>query len=345
MPAEPFRSPEYLRAAFLAGLRRLLADQGLGAHVLVLANATFDPDVMDPLRGPLGERFTAQVARCREAFAHGREVPDADDDLLVLLKLALLGFAGLGVTELRRADPWEIQFNLLRAFRPKRMSASPAAGIQVPFRADGFHFNRPLLRRETFWSGELAGRSVDLLYNKFPFVELHGLLVPERERCLPQFLTRDYHFFVWRLVEELGPTLPGLGLAYNSYGAHASVNHLHFQTFLRRRPLPLLDPRWRHNGGVEPYPAPCRLLRDPQEAWERLDRLHKGDRPYNLIYLPGSLYCLPRVRQGDYQPPPWSTGLAWYEMAGGVIAFDRDQYARLEGAEVAAELRRVGVAE
>ena len=259
----PFDNLDNLRGAFMAGLERLLEDPGLGAYILVLANASFDPEIFRQLREPLERRFGEHARRCRAAFAEGRELEETEDDLLVFLKLVALGFQSIGTTQVRRAGPWEVQFNLLRAFRPKRMSCCPTRGSQVPFDPAGFHFNKPFLRKEAFWSGWIKGRSVDLLYNKFPFVELHGLLVPDREANLPQFLGRPYHHYVWELTRELAQGLPEIGFSYNSYGAHASVNHLHFQMFARRQPLPLLDPQWRHNGGEHSYPSPCAVPYKP----------------------------------------------------------------------------------
>jgi hypothetical protein len=52
---------------------------------------------------------------------------------------------------------------------------------------------------------------------------------------------------------------------------------------------------------------------------------------YNLIYTPGLLYCLPRRFLG---------GHAWYEMAGGVTAFNRDDFVALEAKHIADELSR-----
>ena len=341
----PFDNLENLRTAFVAGLEQLLEDPALGAYILVLANASFDPEIFRLLREPLERRFGEHAARCRAAFSEGRDLDEAEDDLLVFLKLVALGFQGIGTTEVRRAGPWEVQFNLLRAFRPKRMSRSVAGGSQIPFDPAGFHFNKPFLRKETFWRGHLKGRSVDLLYNKFPFVGLHGLLVPDREANRPQFLSRPYHHYVWDLTQELAPTLPGAGFSYNSYGAYASVNHLHFQMFVRKRPLPLLEPEWDHNGGTRQYPAPCAVFDRPDEAWKYLDHLHREEEPYNLLYLPGRLYCLPRARQGNYQHAPWTSGFAWYEMAGGAVAFNREDYQGLDADTIDAELRRVGVAD
>lgn len=341
----PFDSNENLREAFAAGLERLLGTPDLGAYVLVLANALFDEHLHSRLQGPLQRRFAEHAARVRAALTSGRDLKGAADDLLVFLKLLAMGPDSVAVTERRFAGPWEVQFNLLRAFRPKRLSANVGGGAQVAFNAAGFHFNKHFLRQETFWRGELAGRRVDLLYNKFPFVDLHGLLVPERELAMPQFLTRDYHEYFWRLCETLAPHLPGLGLGYNSYGAHASVNHLHIQVFVREQPLPLTADRWVHNGGVQTYPAPCAVFHRPDQAWRYLDHLQREAEPYNLLYLPGRIYCLPRARQGDYRHADWTGGFAWYEMAGGMVAFNWQDYESLTAEQIETELIRVGVAD
>jgi len=342
--SSPFDSPENLRSAFVSGLKQLIDDPGLGAYILVLANAGFDPVIFKELKDALRQRFDEHAACCRLAFSEGYDMDDAPDDLLVFLKLMALGFDAIGETTFRNTGPWELQFNLLRSFRPKRMSGGVSAGARIAFDPKAFHFNKPFLRKETFWSGQLGGRTADLLYNKFPFVDLHGLLVPDREETLPQFLTPTYHRYLWSLSEELGATLPGVGFGYNSYGAYASINHLHFQMFLRERPLPLAADYWTHNGGDQDYPAFCAAFDQPEEAWSYLDHLHREQKPYNLLYQPGRLWCLPRARQGNYQYAPWTAGFAWYEMAGGAVAFNRDDYNTLDARAIVTELHRVGIA-
>ena len=278
-----FSSGSRLGEAFEAGLLRLLEEDGLGTFVLVLANASFDPKLFTRLRDRLGERFERLAAAYREALRNASPVADAEDDQVVFLKLLAVGFEHLGPTEQRRAGPWEIQFNPLRAFRPPRAARLVPKGIRAEFDAHGFHFNRRFLQRELFWSGELAGRAVALFYNKYPFVDRHGLLVPERTEHRPQFLNREDHLHAWRVIDALAPSLPGVGLGFNAYGAFASVNHLHFQVFVRGA-LPLEDARWRHAGGAEPYPAPCEVYLSSEEAWSRIADLHGSEQPYNLVY-------------------------------------------------------------
>jgi diadenosine tetraphosphate (Ap4A) HIT family hydrolase len=342
MVGGPFTSELAFREAFEGGLLRLLEDASLGAFILVCANASFDPRLLDRALPRLQASFARLSEAVRQDLREGRALVDAEDDVLVFLKLMAVGFDHARATEVRALGPWEVQFNPLRAFRPPRAAAVVPKGIRAEFNHHGFHFNRRFLQREVFWSGTLAGRAVTLLYNKYPFVDLHGLLVPDPAAHRPQFLTREDHLYVWRLLEDLAGGLPGVGIGYNAYGAMASVNHLHFQTFVRERDLPVASPRWAHNGGTDPYPAHCEAYRDAGAAWERVAALHREESPYNLVYLPGRVYCLPRLRQGTYPPPAWTGGFAWYEMAGGVTVFTRRDLAALEADAIARELARIG---
>ncbi len=339
MNTPPFCDTEHLRHAFIAGLRPLLAQQSLGAFILLAANATFDPPVLAALGPELRTQYAALLARYRGALAAGLPLSEVEEDLLVFLKIAAIDFAALQPTERRRIGPWQVQFNHLRSFRPKRISQQPPQGISAPFEERAFHFNKPFMQREIFWRGELGGLGVDLYYNKYPFAELHTLLVPERERCLPQYLQRAQHDYAWRVMEQLGTTLPGAGIGYNSYGAFASVNHLHFQLYVGSAALPVEDARWQHNGGSEPYPAACTACSDSAAAWQAIAALHRSATPYSLLYRPGRLWLFPRRPQGMLAPPPWSSGFTWSEMAGAIVTFNRTAYAELDDAAVAACLR------
>lgn len=342
MIPEALRSPEALDQAFVAGLERLLGG-GVGAFVLVLANAQLDPAIGERLGSALRRRFGELAAECRSALAAGRPLDGPPDDVAVFVRLMAIGLEGLEPSRRRLVAPWEVQLNPLRALRPARAAGRPPSGIQAPFDPSGFHFNRPFLRPEAFWVGDLGGVAAELLYNKFPFVDRHAILVPEREACQPQHLGEERHLWVWRLAERLAGALPGIGFGYNSLGAFASVNHLHFQMLVRQEPLPVALGRWRHNGGQIPYPAECELYTDPRVAWQRLAELHAGERSYNLIYLPGRLYCLPRRRQGEYATPSWCAGQAWYELAGGVIVFNAAELDALKAEEIASALAQTRI--
>lgn len=344
----PFQNTREFRAAFGKGLGAMLAHAELGAFILVLANATFDPEIHRLLQRRLRERFAALAGHYRSLLGAGRALPDPPDDVLVFLKLMAVEWAGLQLTGFRRAGPWEIQFNQLRSFRPPRMSHAVITEPHRPFDAHAFHFNKAFLKQEILWEGELAGRPSRLLYNKFPFAELHGLLVVEPEARRPQFLTQTDHAHLWRLTESLGVGMPGVGFGYNAYGAYASVNHQHFQMYLRDAPAggayPIEAPRWTHNGGSEAYPLAVSRCGDPDQAWQLLEDLHRLGRSYNLLYRPGVLYVCPRALQGGYRHADWTAGFAWAEIAGSFTTFNADDYAALDDSAIRAEFTKLRLA-
>ncbi len=335
--AHPFESLATLETGFAEGLAAMLArHRGLGVYILVLANAAYDTRLWKRLSPALSTRHAELAAAMTETLRRGQKLDEPDDDVMVFLKLHAIGFGHLGVMECRQDGPWEIMFNPIRALRPPRISGSRFEGLQRSFDPAGFHFNKPFLGRETFWEGELAGRQARLLYNKFPFARLHGLLVPEPLRELPQTLTPELHGWAWDVCAQSG--LAGLCLGYNSHGAGASVNHLHFQSFVRAEPLPLQAPRFDHNGGKEPYPLPCERFTDADAAWFHLDQLHQVGMPYNLLYSPGCLHLVARVAQDSGQLSDACRGYGWSEMAGAVTLFSRDAYETLDASRFASML-------
>ena len=336
MPS-PFASSAALQQRFADGLARMLdTHPGLGVYILVLANAAYDASLWAQLSPALSARHAELATAITDSLRRGQKLVDPDDDVMVFLKLHAIGFEHLGTMESRRAGPWEVMFNPIRALRPPRISGQKYEGLLRPFDASGFHFNKPFLAKEILWEGELAGKAARILYNKFPFARLHGLLVPEPLREMPQCLTPELHGWAWDLCTESGT--PGLCLGYNSYGAGASVNHLHFQSFVQTNPLPLLDPHFVHNGGTQPYPLLCQRFSNPAEAWFQLDQLHQQNTPYNLIYCQGCVHLVARVPQDSDKLSAQSRGYGWSEMAGAVTLFSREAFESLSAAEFEAEL-------
>lgn len=336
-----FSSVAALEGAFARGLERQLDDGGLGAFILALANAGFEEDLWKRLGARIRARHQQQAERMQRRLRAGEPLNESRDDELVFLKLLAIGFDHLEVTQFRRPDGWELQYNLVRGLRPPRFAGEVARGIREPFDPHSFNFTRPFLAKELLWGGRIGGRTVSFFFNKFPFVRRHLLMVPDPAACRPQYLTRDMLRFAWRLLDNLGQALPGIGMGYNSYGAHASVNHLHFQCFDRVEPLPLERPQWRHNGGNEAYPAMCRTADSETAAWRLIGELHATPAAYNLVMRPGRIYALPRRLQGTYTTSDWSTGHAWYEMAGGIVVTRRRAYDSLAGDQIVSELARV----
>ncbi|MBF0219003.1 MAG: hypothetical protein HQL49_05670 [Gammaproteobacteria bacterium] len=333
-----FASQQTFSAAFAAGLENMVEVQGLGALILLLANASLDAELQQHLQSHLAARFHDASRSYRELLMDGKALPDAEDDILVFLKLVMLGYENLPLASLRRLpEGWELHYNPLRSLRPARSSQQAITCNHAPFNEYGFNFNRQALRRETLWHGYLQGKVVDMLYNKFPFIPYHTLLVPERQHNAPQFLGEGDHYYAWDLAEAVGERLTGIGIGYNSYGAFASVNHLHYQLFMREAPLPIESPQWQHNGGAAAYPSPCDAYSSADCAWEHLESLNRQGKSYNLLYRPGKLYLLPRRAQGDYQHSAWCSGFAWYEMCGGMITYNREVDNQMSDALIRAE--------
>lgn len=328
-----FQSQADYRGAFERGLTDMLSGHhDLGVFILVLANSIMDPELRERLTAGLEARFKALTTEPPEATG---------DDSVVFEKLRGIGWRAIGPVRRRAVGDFELQLNRLRGLRPARNAAARMDSVRKPFDPQGFHFAKPFLRKETFWAGGLLGTQASLLYNKFPFLPLHGLLVPELGQGHPQFLAERWHRYVWELVQLIGATLPGVGIGYNAYGGSASVNHLHFQLFARPDPLPVDAAYWAHNGGDRDYPSGCLRHDDADSAWRQLDGLNRADRPYNLIYRPGHMYCLPRCFQGAHERAEWNEGYAFYEMAGGLTVFDQARYEALTVADMSGELSRM----
>ncbi len=335
---EIFSSPDALHNAFEKGLDRQLEEDSLGTFILVLANSLFEEQIFVKFRDRLKEKFEQKKQAYTNNLRLGKHLHGAPDDILVFLELIAIGFDNLNTTEFRSTENWELQFNQLRALRPRRMSGTIVSTLSQDFDENAFHFNKPFLDKEIFWSGVIDGMAVKLLYNKFPFAMLHGLLVPEAEQKIPQILGADMHSFISSLIKQLGNNIPDIAIAYNGYGAGASINHLHFQTFTINRPLPVLKQHWQHNGGSTVYPVTCKVFDDSNIAWQYIDKLHRSNITYNLLYLPGKTVCLPRAFQGSYEIPDWTENFAWYELCGGITTFNQNDFLNLADKKITTAL-------
>ncbi len=333
-----FSSNDQFRYVFEQGLVNLLNYDDLGVFILVLANATFDQHVHDYTHKALFNNYQQLTQKYRFLLQEGQFLTEPEDDILVFLKLMAIGLENISQTEFRQTEQWELQFNHIRSLRPARMSKNVIKGLYLAFNPDAFHYNKPFLQKESYWHGIMNDKHLDIFYNKFPFARFHSLLVPDREACLPQHLNHEYHQYIGQITEQLGNTLKGIGMAYNSYGAFSSINHLHFHLFIKDHPLPITHDRWHHNGGTRPYPLACHVFQSIESSWAFIEQLHQQDISYNLIYLPGQIYCLPRKHQGTYQDASWSSGFAWYEVSGGFTTFNHTQCMDLNSEQLEEEL-------
>lgn len=307
---------------FAEKLRTMLSPDELGAFILVLANSMQDKQSQESLK----DDVLAMFVELNNKHNNG-ELKGTDDDLSVFEKIREKGIGKLSIWETIEQGEWDLLFNPMRGLRPARASSEKVETIFREFDSVKFHFNKPFLRPEILWEGEWENIQLRVLYNKFPFSPFHLIIVPEAEKKMPQYLVKQYHELIWRIVEEQSGNLPGFGVGYNSLGACASVNHLHFQSFIQKNTLPIEKSLWQHNGGRHEYPMYCVKTTSINECWAVIEKLHKDNRPYNLLYRPGCCYILPRKMQGSESVAERVRGAGWIEGCG-VFNVASKNYAR-----------------
>ncbi len=316
------------RRRFSDGLSQMLSADGLGAFILVLANSLQGDELRQPLLQALETNFDAM-----KTAGQG-----SDDDESVFAILATEGVKDQQCWRHRQVGVWELVYNTMRRLRPERLSAQKFDAISQPFDDQLFNFNRTFLKPEIMWQGKWSGHDFTVLYNKFPFAPWHLLIVPDAQSQRPQYLDFEIHALIWELVSAQQHAMPGFGIGYNSLGAGASVNHLHFQGFQRSKPLPVELLHWMHRGGQADYPLKCQAMDSVQQAWEMIEQFQNQNQPFNLLYRPGICYLLPRRPQGLVAAEPWVQGIAWYESCGVFTLADQSLFSELSQQQITQQL-------
>lgn len=329
----------------------LAPDFGLANFILACANAYFDGEILSALNAELAAAFARLHQQYSGLLAKGRLIDERyAEDLLVFLKIGLVGMENIRVVEHRQVAgrsplvEWRLQFNHIRSFRPQRSAARKVNSIGEPFNENSFFYTPELCQRENFWSGELNDKPAYLLYNKYPFARMHSLLIPEPEMHHPQLLTPELHAWAWQATQTLAKDLPGFGIGYNALGTFASVNHLHFQSFMEPHGMPVTWNIWQHNGGGECYPTACIVFDGWEDAWRWIAAIHKRDvTSYNILYTPEKIYCFERKRQGNYKHASWTSGFAWFEVCGNLITFNREDFTTISFEKIENEFKKLKV--
>ncbi|KAF4695344.1 GDP-D-glucose phosphorylase [Perkinsus olseni] len=97
-----------------------------------------------------------------------------------------------------------------------------------PFAAEDFNFTRV---KDDEIIGTLGAGAHALLVNVSPLAYGHCLLCPEYKACRPQILTLDALEVAIAFASAADPERDDMKVTFNSLGAWASVNHLHFHVF------------------------------------------------------------------------------------------------------------------
>ena len=323
-------STDRYKQAFAEGLTDILQARTAGTFILACANIFQHPELLEKNKNHLREVYAGIEEYYLTCSSNNQQPDDSADDISVMNKIITIGFDKLEQLQNRHIETdvmtFQVSFNQLRSFRPARMSTVKDICLNTGFKQDGFHFNKAFLKKEMFAEGEYLGRQVSLLYNKFPFVKYHALLVVDKAHHINQYLSQEHLAYIVQLQTNAQEQTPELVITYNSLGAGASVNHLHFQVFLETDPLSLFSPRLVHNGGRAPYPASCNVFTDTENCWRYIQTLHTANVPYNLLFKNKKIYCLPRkMVHKEFSEIEVST-FGWSEMAGAFTINNKDVF-------------------
>lgn len=333
------QSAQKYQQHFIDTLEQLLDSDQLGVFILVLANASNRSQIMQQLKSALQTRFEHITYRLQHASADElARLPV--DDAGVFHKLQQRGIEQLEVSLQQYVGPWQLNFNSLRSFRPPRNSQHEISQLHQPFAEQAFHFNKPFLAKEILWQGEIESVNTRLMYNKFPFADYHGILLLDAEQRKPQYLSQQDCEKLRRVQQGLSG-LDGLGLAYNSLGAFASINHQHWQFFISEKAYPVELSFWSHNNGAAAYPIPLEVFEHLAQAWPRIEALQLSNQAFNLLLRQDKAYLVVRKNQGTYSQPAWTSGFAWSEVMGNITTSNKDEYTGINADQIEQELARL----
>ena len=221
--------------------------------------------------------------------------------------------------------------NELRKHRPRREADVRLKSIWKEFDPEVFNFNA--ITTERFASAHLVSGRVDLYYNKFPYYGWHVLCVPVPEGNYPQYLKVGYVALWQELYHTASLVMPGVVMGYNSLEAGASINHLHFHMIVGSEALIMPS---RIDGGFG------RSVFGQRESWSQINEVQLIDRPFNLVQDRVGLVIL-RQHGFSLPGPSWSTGFAWFEMAGGYVVTCLDGFESITDEEIWASIRKLAV--
>lgn len=275
----------------------------------------------------------------------GYEVPD---DALVVreaLRQTNKELVDIGKTVRVPVGDFLLQFNPIRGCRPRRIARAADIPLDLPFDGKKFHFASADCEPELFHEMTLCSDlHVDLLLNRYPFAAYQFIWVPNRFQHHNQFLTPAKDSPVLESACELvwgDGASSSVRIAYNSLGAHASVNHCHFQGFM-------LTTEWEppfekyiqqhlarrgRSGRIGCYYKAAIWISksDGLKALKSfIEEMNARQQPYHLYITPAGTACFPRKHQADdrylelLRRSPFTTGFAFFEFLGEIVSPTRD---------------------
>lgn len=333
-------SVKEFQAGFQSRLRSMVSLPHHSDLVVLAGQTASDPT----LHSALGMDLDAALGRLKadEEGLMIRRGAAAPGDAKTVDYLLEVGASGLTTVQYDDRGDWVVQYNPLREFRPPGVARKVEPVIRLNVQHGARTFADSDLRRECFWCGDLAGRDTGLFYNKYPLSKYHTLVVPQNEPPKPQYLEAEDFGWLWKCASTLLPNLPGAAIGFNSYGAGASINHLHAQLILAPARLPILATDWSHNGGDRPYPLPVSVHDSEASAWQWIDcRQQKELGAYNLLFSARRVFCFARRHAYEYKPADWTSGFAFFELCGIFPVSTQNIFATLSPGAIEAEFERL----
>ncbi len=309
------------KTLFVNQLKNVLSADELGAFILVLANSHQDAFLKNALQDDLTNTFAA----LKDNFVAGR-LNTTQDDSDVFKQLLDVELDDIPAWSYKTTGNWEVVCNSMRQLRPARTSSQILTTIKQPYDDEKFHFNKPFLKPEILWQGLYKKLKLRVLFNKFPFSDYHLLIVVSHEKNSSQLLTQEIHQYAYEMTNDVSEVFPGFGLGFNSLAAGASVNHLHFQGFIRDQVFPIEKSFWKHHGGDVDYPLAVKCFTETDLAWDYMNDLINQDNAFNCLYRSNCCYVIPRKYQGTVKLPDWLTGAGWLDVAGVMTVSDEETF-------------------
>ncbi|HJX50550.1 MAG TPA: hypothetical protein VJ438_03755 [Candidatus Nanoarchaeia archaeon] len=292
---------------------------------------------------------------------HRRDIPEyffdnidyngikSSDDLIVLGNLwnkvnRDKGIVDISPPERKQVGKFVLQYNYIRGFRPPRAAQAKDIPLYKPFNLENHNFMKPEFKKQEFYSMKMEDINFDFFFNKYPFAPGHFLLVPDKEEGHNQYLNPNKDINVISTVSEImqrGEFGSSMRLGFNSFGAHASLNQLHWQGFFIedgwQPPLEeeLNESIYEHENTVhcfrnEPYNTGMWFPYPEQKTFTNfLEKIIDENHCFNLYYTPKGIALFERRNQGnqnysdELKYAPFTTGYAFFEMMGEIICPDR----------------------
>ena len=325
--------------------------------VAAIANLHYSGKLAE-LDPALQDRVITALNSCSAAAAKKTTVLSDDDRVLLELRQQYSDIGSIPAVKELQVGPYLVEFNPLRALRPRREAERRASALRVPIDPNAFHYGKERLAHEVISDFEAAGVTISHMLNKFPFAKGHTLFVPCRTgkkdgSRYPQFLEGE----LFPLLQALAERHPERVIVWNSLGAYGSVNAAHFQAADNPRDFPLIaaDNERATQGKLEagyrstaPYHNQERVVVSHElfigrqrfsalrDSIEDIHAAHLDGRAvcfYNIICHADRVYNFVRKAQELFRDEsikfgaiPLGTGPAFAECAQRIVITDAEQF-------------------